>query len=381
MKDDGAGVPYEVQYALKPTPDSAPLHWIEDTGRWFAGADGTPARAHGVVRVIDARREQEQQLAYLSRYDALTDEMNRWHMTAVLEQTIEEAMKLRSSCGFMLAAIDNLGRINEAYGFNIADEVIAAVGVAHPLADARQGSSRPALRQQVRHHPQQLHARRHAGRRRPAAGRRARPCGADLGRTGRRHRDHRRRHRAALRPQRQRGARPRAGCARQRQGEAARLVPGLSAQSRARRAAQGKRPRHRRDHQGAQRAPAVPGVRAGRGDRLAPAGFLRMPDAGAPRRRQPARGQRGGAARRAARPRAPARPSRARARPRRACRRARPEGVAQPLGGIDRRSGLVGLARRRAARAIPASPSGLPSRSPRRPRSRTSTTPAALSRA
>ena len=127
MKDDGAGVPYEVQYALKPTPDSAPLHWIEDAGRWFAGPDGTPARAHGFVRVIDERREQEQQLAYLSRYDALTNEMNRWHMTEVLERTINEAVKLRSSCGFMLAAIDNLGRINEAYGFNIADEVIALI--------------------------------------------------------------------------------------------------------------------------------------------------------------------------------------------------------------------------------------------------------------
>ena len=129
MKDDGEGVPYEVQYALKPTPDSAPLHWIEDSGRWFAGPEGTPARAHGVVRVIDVRREQEQQLAYLSRYDALTKEMNRWHMTEVLERTIEEAVKLRSSCGFMLAAIDNLGRINEAYGFNIADEVIAAIAI------------------------------------------------------------------------------------------------------------------------------------------------------------------------------------------------------------------------------------------------------------
>lgn len=127
IKDDGTGVPYEVQYALKPTPDSAPLHWIEDSGRWFAGPDGTPARAHGFVRVIDERREQEQQLAYLSRYDGLTNEMNRWHMTAVLERTINEAVKLRSSCGFMLAAIDNLGRINEAYGFNIADEVIALV--------------------------------------------------------------------------------------------------------------------------------------------------------------------------------------------------------------------------------------------------------------
>ena len=111
---------------MQPTPGSAPLHWIEDTGRWFAGARRQAGRAHGVVRVIDARHEEEQRLAYLSRFDALTGEMNRWHMTEVLEATLAEAIKLRSSCGFLLAAIDNLGRINEAYGFNIADEVIAA---------------------------------------------------------------------------------------------------------------------------------------------------------------------------------------------------------------------------------------------------------------
>ena len=31
----------------------------------------------------------------------------------------------RGSCGFLLIAIDNLGRLNEAYGFDVADEVIA----------------------------------------------------------------------------------------------------------------------------------------------------------------------------------------------------------------------------------------------------------------
>jgi diguanylate cyclase (GGDEF)-like protein len=129
MQDDGAGVPYQVQYALRPTPDSAPLHWVEDSGRWFAGADGTPARAHGIVRVIDLRHEQEQQLAYLSRFDALTKEMNRWHMIVVLEAAIAEASKLRSSCGFILAGIDNLGHINETYGFSVADEVIAAIAL------------------------------------------------------------------------------------------------------------------------------------------------------------------------------------------------------------------------------------------------------------
>jgi diguanylate cyclase (GGDEF)-like protein len=126
-RDDGAGVAYQVQYALRPQPASAPLHWIEDTGRWFAGADGKPAYAHGVVRVIDARHEQETQLAHLSRFDALTGEMNRWHLTELLGATLDEAVKLRSSCGFLLVAVDNLRAINEAYGYDIADEVIAAV--------------------------------------------------------------------------------------------------------------------------------------------------------------------------------------------------------------------------------------------------------------
>jgi diguanylate cyclase (GGDEF)-like protein len=116
--DDGAGVPYQVQYALR----SAGEHrtWIEDTGRWFAGPDGKPSRAHGIVRVIDA--------ALASGVDELTGELNRGRMTEVLEATIEEAVKLRSSSAFLLAAVDNLDRINEAYGFDIADEVIAEVG-------------------------------------------------------------------------------------------------------------------------------------------------------------------------------------------------------------------------------------------------------------
>ena len=125
-RDEGAGVPYQLQYALRPG-GSGPS-WVEDTGRWFAGPDGKPLRAHGVVRVINERHEREQHLAYLSRFDALTGEMNRGHLTEVLEATIDEAVKLRSSCAFLLAAIDNLGRINDAYGFDIADEVIAAVG-------------------------------------------------------------------------------------------------------------------------------------------------------------------------------------------------------------------------------------------------------------
>ena len=41
-RDEGTGVPYQVQYALHPAGAEKAL-WIEDIGRWFAGADGKPA--------------------------------------------------------------------------------------------------------------------------------------------------------------------------------------------------------------------------------------------------------------------------------------------------------------------------------------------------
>ena len=52
-----------------------------------------------------------------ARYDGLTGELNRHHLTEVLEDTIDEAIRLRSSCGFMLVAIDNVARINEFLRF------------------------------------------------------------------------------------------------------------------------------------------------------------------------------------------------------------------------------------------------------------------------
>ncbi len=126
-RDDGHGVGYQIQYCVRPDPASETRLWVEDTGRWFAGSDGRPLRAHGVVRVINERYELERRLTFLARCDGLTGELNRHHLTEVLEDTLEQAMRFRSSCGFLLVAIDNLARINESYGFDIADQVIGAV--------------------------------------------------------------------------------------------------------------------------------------------------------------------------------------------------------------------------------------------------------------
>ncbi len=127
QKDDGSGVPYQIQYCFRPSADSHLRFWLEDTGRWFAGPDGAPVRAQGTVRVINDRREREQRLAFLAQCDGLTGELNRWHLIEALLRTLEDAIQVRSSCGFLLVAIDNLAHLNDGYGFGIGDEVISAV--------------------------------------------------------------------------------------------------------------------------------------------------------------------------------------------------------------------------------------------------------------
>ena len=61
-RDTGAGVPYQTEYCLLTGPGGTSPLWVEDNGRWFAGPDGRPARAHGVVRAITERHDNEQQL-------------------------------------------------------------------------------------------------------------------------------------------------------------------------------------------------------------------------------------------------------------------------------------------------------------------------------
>jgi diguanylate cyclase (GGDEF)-like protein len=127
QRDEGHGVFYRIQYCIHPDPGAEAKLWVEDCGRWFAGPDGKPAHAHGIVRVINERHERESRLSYLARHDSLTGELNRHHLTEILEKTLDDAIRFRSSCGFLLIAIDNLARVNESYGFDIADQVIAAV--------------------------------------------------------------------------------------------------------------------------------------------------------------------------------------------------------------------------------------------------------------
>ena len=122
----GEGTPYRIEYGVR-TSTAAPVLWIEETGCWFAGADGRPARAQGIVRVNNERHARDEQLLKLSRHDPLTGELNRTHLIAALAEAMEESARFRFSCAFMLIGIDHLARINDAFGFDVADAVISDV--------------------------------------------------------------------------------------------------------------------------------------------------------------------------------------------------------------------------------------------------------------
>ncbi|WP_406855031.1 bifunctional diguanylate cyclase/phosphodiesterase [Alsobacter sp. KACC 23698] len=134
QRDDGHGAPFQTTYAVK--AGKGPPLWVQDTGRWFAGADGRPVRVHGVVRVV---AEPVLDTA-ASGVDDLTGAMTRAQFAEALGEEIALARRQQRSLGVALIGIEGLADINEAFGLDAADEVIA--GTAQRLrAVMRRGDS------------------------------------------------------------------------------------------------------------------------------------------------------------------------------------------------------------------------------------------------
>jgi diguanylate cyclase (GGDEF)-like protein len=122
--DLGTGVPYHVTYALVLEPgDRAPRTWIEDTGRWFAGPDQRPARAHGVIRVVADRAVSGRAMGS----DILTGAQTRLQFLECAARMYTHAGRTKTSFGLLMIGIDNLAAINRAHGFAVADEAIVAI--------------------------------------------------------------------------------------------------------------------------------------------------------------------------------------------------------------------------------------------------------------
>ncbi|MEQ1710259.1 MAG: GGDEF and EAL domain-containing protein, partial [Hyphomicrobium sp.] len=125
---DQRGVPYRIQDRFMPFGRRSDKSiWIEDHGRWWPGEDGRAARARGVIRVITDRYWEEQRLLYRSDHDELTGQLNRIRLTEAVGAVLARSERSRQPSAFMIAAVNNLSVINDTFGFDVGDEVIASV--------------------------------------------------------------------------------------------------------------------------------------------------------------------------------------------------------------------------------------------------------------
>ncbi len=127
--DRGEGVAFALEYLFRPAGRKAQESvWVEDIGRWYSNTDGRPATVTGVIRRIDEKHSRDQRLSFLGNCDPLTGLMNRGRLGEALDETILMTQREGSKCSLAIISINNLHVVNESYGFDIADEVIVAIG-------------------------------------------------------------------------------------------------------------------------------------------------------------------------------------------------------------------------------------------------------------
>ena len=129
--DTGSGVPYQIHYALETfVAGRTDLVWVDDTGRWFAGPDGRPAQAHGLVRVT-TRRPVAVNSGASGDFDTLTGCVSRARFLAVLDAALSKPDGRAKRFGLLLIGLHDLAALNRRHGYDAVDE--ALVGVARAL--------------------------------------------------------------------------------------------------------------------------------------------------------------------------------------------------------------------------------------------------------
>ena len=122
------GVPYRIQYRFRPgAAQGRGSIWLEDNGRWWPGADGRPARARGSVRVVDESFVAEQAAHRSGQADDMAGQLDRTRLPQAVAAVLGRAERKLTTSGFLMISVNNLSAINETFGFEVGDEVLAAI--------------------------------------------------------------------------------------------------------------------------------------------------------------------------------------------------------------------------------------------------------------
>ena len=121
------GLPVVAKLELETFGDR-PGAWVSTTKMALRDADGTVIGTFGISRDVTAQTVAENTLAYQARHDPVTGLANR---TALMEHLSRALVSLGSgpaSLAVLFVDLDNFKVINDSYGHDAGDTVLAEVG-------------------------------------------------------------------------------------------------------------------------------------------------------------------------------------------------------------------------------------------------------------
>lgn len=117
---------YEIEYRVR--CHGGEHRWFQDTGAAQVSQSGSVLRLRGVLRPLTQRKRGAARLDFLANYDALTGHYNRSRLRESLDHALQYGQRYDVDGAFLAIGIDKMTLVNQAFGHEVADSVILAVG-------------------------------------------------------------------------------------------------------------------------------------------------------------------------------------------------------------------------------------------------------------
>ncbi len=117
---------FECEFRLR---DANGYHqWYHDRGSAQFDAKGGIIRLCGSLRPIGQEKSDRDKAQYLTNYDELTGHFNKTRLREALDHALYYCGRYKVEGALLVVGIDNINIVNQAFGHEVADAVIAAVG-------------------------------------------------------------------------------------------------------------------------------------------------------------------------------------------------------------------------------------------------------------
>jgi diguanylate cyclase (GGDEF)-like protein len=116
---------YDCEYRIR--GGNGEFQWVHDRGAVQLAASGTPVRMSGSLRLITERKQEEAQLERQANYDDLTGHFNKLRLREALDYALAYSQRYDHPGAFLAVGIDQLDKINTAFGFEVGDRVLVEI--------------------------------------------------------------------------------------------------------------------------------------------------------------------------------------------------------------------------------------------------------------